>query len=976
MVLADLGRKITSALRSLSNATIINEEVLNAMLKEVCAALLEADVNIKLVKQLRENVKAAIDLEEMASGLNKRRMIQHSVFKELVKLVDPGVKAWTPTKGKNNVIMFVGLQGSGKTTTCSKLAYYYQRKGWKTCLICADTFRAGEKSQIVWFVFKGAFDQLKQNATKARIPFYGSYTEMDPVIIAAEGVEKFKTENFEIIIVDTSGRHKQEDSLFEEMLQVSNAVQPDNIVYVMDASIGQACEAQAKAFKDKVDVASVIVTKLDGHAKGGGALSAVAATKSPIIFIGTGEHIDDFEPFKTQPFISKLLGMGDIEGLIDKVNELKLDDNEELIDKLKHGQFTLRDMYEQFQNIMKMGPFGQIMVMPTLTERISNYDYPGMIPGFGTDFMSKGNEQESMARLKKLMTIMDSMNDQELDNKDGAKLFSKQPNRIQRVARGSGVATRDVQELLTQYTKFAQMIPEGAMATFQEFIQQNEDRDGVRFSWNVWPSSRLEATRMVVPVASLFTPLKERPDLPPIQYEPVLCSRATCRAVLNPLCQVDYRAKLWACNFCYQRNQFPPTYAGISEVNQPAELLPQFSTIEYVVQRGPQMPLNFLYVVDTCMEDDDLQALKESLQMSLSLLPPTALVGLITFGRMVQVHELGCEGISKSYVFRGTKDLSAKQLQEMLGLSKPAAAQAGRGPQQPQVPPSNRFLQPVQKIDMNLTDLLGELQRDPWPVTQGKRPLRSLGVALSIAVGLLECTYPNTGARIMAFIGGPATQGPGMVVGDELKTPIRSWHDIEKDNAKFMKKATKHYEALANRAAANGHIVDIYACALDQTGLLEMKCCTNYTGGYMVMADSFNTSLFKQTFQRVFTKDVQGSFKMALAGTLEIKTSREIKISGAIGPCVSLNAKGPCVSENEIGTGGTSQWKICGLDPNTTLAFYFEVVNQYEAEQDRVLWELNEAAGEITQHTPHEQQNFYYATVADAASTFPVMSMR
>ncbi|KAG7238065.1 hypothetical protein INR49_031419 [Caranx melampygus] len=445
MVLADLGRKITSALRSLSNATIINEEVLNAMLKEVCAALLEADVNIKLVKQLRENVKSAIDLEEMASGLNKRRMIQHAVFKELVKLVDPGVKAWTPTKGKNNVIMFVGLQGSGKTTTCSKLAYYYQRKGWKTCLICADTFRAG------------AFDQLKQNATKARIPFYGSYTEMDPVVIASEGVDKFKGENFEIIIVDTSGRHKQEDSLFEEMLQVSNAVQPDNIVYVMDASIGQACESQAKAFKDKVDVASVIVTKLDGHAKGGGALSAVAATRSPIIFIGTGEHIDDFEPFKTQPFISKLLGnhprqpltdtdvngMGDIEGLIDRVNELKLDDNEELIDKLKHGQFTLRDMYEQFQNIMKMGPFGQIM---------------GMIPGFGTDFMSKGNEQESMSRLKKLMTIMDSMNDQELDSKDGAKLFSKQPNRIQRVARGSGVATRDVQELLTQYTKFAQMV--------------------------------------------------------------------------------------------------------------------------------------------------------------------------------------------------------------------------------------------------------------------------------------------------------------------------------------------------------------------------------------------------------------------------------------------------------------------------------------------------------------------------------------
>ncbi|XP_033101149.1 signal recognition particle 54 kDa protein-like [Anneissia japonica] len=431
MVLAELGRKITSALKSLSNATIIDEDALNSMLTEVCRALLEADVNIQLVSQLRKNVRSVIDFDEMAAGLNKRKMIQTAVFKELVKLVDPGVKAWTPTKGKKNVVMFVGLQGSGKTTTCTKLAYHYMKKGWKSCLVCADTFRAG------------AFDQLKQNATKARIPFYGSYTEVDPVVIAADGVEKFKKEGFEIIVVDTSGRHKQEDSLFEEMLQVSNAVNPDNIVFVMDATIGQACEAQASAFKSKVDVASVIITKLDGHAKGGGALSAVAATKSPIIFIGTGEHIDDFEQFKTTPFVSKLLGMGDIHGLIDKVNELNLEENEELINKLKHGEFTLRDMYEQFQNIMKMGPFSQIM---------------GMIPGLGSDFMSKGSEQESMARLKRLMTIMDSMTDEELDNKEGSKLFTRQNGRINRVARGSGVSAKEVQELMTQYGKFAQMV--------------------------------------------------------------------------------------------------------------------------------------------------------------------------------------------------------------------------------------------------------------------------------------------------------------------------------------------------------------------------------------------------------------------------------------------------------------------------------------------------------------------------------------
>jgi protein transport protein SEC23 len=214
------------------------------------------------------------------------------------------------------------------------------------------------------------------------------------------------------------------------------------------------------------------------------------------------------------------------------------------------------------------------------------------------------------------------------------------------------------------------------------------------------------------------------------------------------------------------------------------------------------------------MEEEDLQAVKESLQMSLSLLPPNALVGLITFGRMVHVHELTSESMSRSYVFKGTKDLTPKQIQDMLGLNKPMPTQSIQKPQtqQAHLPPGYkyvddiflldfanfmfffvffRFLQPVSKCDMYLTDLLGELQRDPWPVPQGKRHLRSTGAALSIAVGLLESLYPNSGARIMTFIGGPCTQGPGMICDEELKSPIRSHHDIDKDNAKHMKKAIK-----------------------------------------------------------------------------------------------------------------------------------------------------------------------------------------
>ncbi|KAL6176710.1 hypothetical protein ACLB2K_053343 [Fragaria x ananassa] len=241
--------------------------------------------------------------------------------------------------------MFMCL-GSGKTTTCTKYAYYHQKKGWKPALVCADTFRAG------------AFDQLMQNATKAKIPFYGSYMESDPVKIAVEGVETFKKENCDLIIVDTSGRHKQEAALFEEMRQVSEATKPDLVVFVMDSSIGQATFDQAQAFKQSAAVGAVIVTKMDGHAKGGGALSAVAATQSPVIFIGTGEHMDEFQLFDVKPFVSRLLGMGDWSGFMDKIQEdvPKLDNKPELLQKLLQGTFTLRIMYEQFQNLLQMGP--------------------------------------------------------------------------------------------------------------------------------------------------------------------------------------------------------------------------------------------------------------------------------------------------------------------------------------------------------------------------------------------------------------------------------------------------------------------------------------------------------------------------------------------------------------------------------------------------------------------------------------------
>ena len=303
MVLAELGGKLRDSIKKLqSNSNGVDTATLNTLLGEISRALIESDVNVSLVMKLRDNVKNRVGetirkAEESSSASanqNIARLVQKAVVDELTALLTPEkAKAYKMKKNKSNVILFVGLQGAGKTTSIAKFANYYQRKGWKTCMVCADTFRAG------------AFDQLKQNATKLRIPFYGSYTEADPVAIAEDGVEQFRNDGFEVIIVDTSGRHKQEGALFEEMQEISTAVNPDNTVFVMDATQGQAVYDQAQGFREAVDVGSVIVTKLDGHAKGGGALSAVSATNSPIIFLGSGEKFDDFELFNAQSFVSK-----------------------------------------------------------------------------------------------------------------------------------------------------------------------------------------------------------------------------------------------------------------------------------------------------------------------------------------------------------------------------------------------------------------------------------------------------------------------------------------------------------------------------------------------------------------------------------------------------------------------------------------------------------------------------------------------
>ena len=492
-------------------------------------------------------------------------------------------------------------------------------------------------------------------------------------------------------------------------------------------------------------------------------------------------------------------------------------------------------------------------------------------------------------------------------------------------------------------------------------VTASEEMLGARLSFHCWPSSRLEATRCVAPFGALYTPLKKlNPACAPptaLPYDPVRCSTNTCRAVLNPYCQVDFRSKLWVCPFCLTRNQFPPHYAeNITETNLPAELIPQYATCEYELPSVPDMGSPaFVFVVDTCVHPDELAELADSLQQSLALLPETALVGLITFGTNVQVHELAFEACSKAYVLRGNREYTPGRVGELLGCNQRAAPadpqqQGGGGPP---IPPGQqvlqRFLLPVSECSIVLESILDDLRKDPWPVPNDKRVARATGCALSVATSLLHLSIPRRGARIMLFTGGPCTSGPGAVVSRLKEEDMRSHQDLSKKAEPLHKPACEYYAKLAspqtqqpsnnNKKAAPPqpqivyHVVDIFACSLDQVGLLEMRELVEATGGLTVLGDSFGQSVFKESLRRVFLRypdDIQqdgGQMAMAFGASLEVLTSKEIKVSGAIGPVTSLNKSGPNVSDLQVGKGGTNAWSLGGLDPSTTIAIYFDITN-------------------------------------------------
>ena len=411
MGMDSLSSSLKDALRKLAGKTIIDRAAVDELVKDLQRALLTADVNVKLVMQLSQRVKARALDEELPKGINAREHVLRIVYQELVSLV--GREAEFSLKPQK--ILMAGLQGSGKTTTTGKLCRYFQRKGMKVGAIGADNFRPG------------AYAQLSTLCNKINVPCYGDPKEKDAVKIVKDGLAALK--DMEVIIVDTAGRHALEDDLIEEITQVNEFLKPDHRWLVLDAAIGQAAREQARRFHEAIGIDGVIITKMDGTAKGGGAMSAVSETESGIVFIGSGETIEDLEKFEANGYISRLLGMGDLKALVEKAEEtIKAEDVD--VNKMLRGKFTLNDMYKQLEAVQKMGPLKQVMSMLPL----------------GGAKLPEGALDDAGAKMKHFRIIMDSMTPEELED---PSLINT--SRMMRVAKGSGTSVDDVRDLMKYY---------------------------------------------------------------------------------------------------------------------------------------------------------------------------------------------------------------------------------------------------------------------------------------------------------------------------------------------------------------------------------------------------------------------------------------------------------------------------------------------------------------------------------------------
>ncbi|MEK6941752.1 MAG: signal recognition particle receptor subunit alpha [archaeon] len=410
-----LGEQLRKAIERLRNSSGLDRETVKEAVKDIQRALIGSDVSVDLVLKLSKEIEDAAFVD-LPMGINRREHILKTTYDLLAELL--GGSPQPPQKPKK--ILLIGLFGSGKSTTCGKLAKWYAKRGLKVGLIAADTFRAA------------AVEQLRQVAEKANVEFFGLTAEKNAAKVVREGLKKF--EQFDLIICDSAGRSALDSVLVKEIKEINSVFSPDQRWLVLGADIGQAAKKQAKAFHESVQVNGVIITKLDGSAKGGGALAACRETNSPVYFVGLGEKLDDFQEFDATRYLSRIMGYGDLAALLEKAKEIQ-EESGLGIEGMLGGEFNLDIFYKQLVSARKLGPLSKVAEMMGLGSQVPK------------EMLEVGEE-----KLEGFAAMMDSMTKKEKQNPE---LLNK--SRIARIAKGSGKTQEDVRELLKNYRTTAKM---------------------------------------------------------------------------------------------------------------------------------------------------------------------------------------------------------------------------------------------------------------------------------------------------------------------------------------------------------------------------------------------------------------------------------------------------------------------------------------------------------------------------------------
>lgn len=430
-MLDNLRTGLRSAIKKIVRASDINEDLINSLCKDVQRALLQSDVNVKLVLEITNRIRERAINEEPVKGLTRKDHIITILYGELATLLgysgqtiknidksqNPEERIINFEPGGQSTVLMLGIQGSGKTTVTAKVARWLLRHGYSVGVIGADTWRPG------------ALTQLRMNCSRINVEVYGDETNTNAIDIVKKGLKHFKIQNIDVIIIDTAGRHKEESSLLEEMREMRNEIHPDLVLLVIDGTIGQQAFNQAKAFHEAAVVGGIIVTKLDGTAKGGGVLSASAVTGAKVMFVGTGERIDDLEVFSPTSFVGRILGMGDIKAILEMARGLELQADENQARRLLSGKMTIEDFYAQMENVGRMGIRNVIDNLPGMS---------GMVKEDQLDALE--------VKMEKWRFIIQSMTK---DEKKNPEIVNE--SRRKRIARGSGLTEHEVKELVKQY---------------------------------------------------------------------------------------------------------------------------------------------------------------------------------------------------------------------------------------------------------------------------------------------------------------------------------------------------------------------------------------------------------------------------------------------------------------------------------------------------------------------------------------------